>query len=65
MKKFKNIYIILFSLMSAFYGCQENDYQFGDVVSPSNIVINAEIVGVDADNPDGDGSGLVNFTDCR
>ena len=62
MKKFKNIYIILFSLMSAFYGCQENDYQFGDVVSPSNIVINAEIVGVDADNPDGDGSGLVNFT---
>jgi len=62
MKKLKNIYIILFSLMTAFYGCQENDYQFGEISTPSNIVITAEIIGVDANNPFGDGSGAVNFT---
>jgi beta-glucanase (GH16 family) len=29
---------------------------------PSNLVVNAEIVGTNASNPNGDGSGLVNFT---
>lgn len=62
MKKFKNIYVFLFSLMAAFYGCQENDYEIGEIVSPSNISITAEIVGQDSNNPDGDGSGSVNFT---
>ena len=62
MKNFKNIYIILFSLMTAFYGCQENEYEFGALISPSDIVITAEIVGADTNNPYGDGSGSVNFT---
>jgi len=62
MKKLKNIYILLFSIMATFYGCQENDYEIGEIVTPSNIVITAEIVGKDANNPDGDGSGTVNFT---
>lgn len=62
MKKLKNIYIILFSLMIAFYGCQENDYDFGSITTPSGIQITAEIVGQDANNPYGDGSGKVNFT---
>ena len=48
--------------MVAFLACQENDYEFGDVNTPSNIIITAEIVGQDANNPDGDGSGSVNFT---
>ncbi|PQJ73694.1 glucan endo-1,3-beta-D-glucosidase [Polaribacter butkevichii] len=58
----KNIYIILFSLMTAFYGCQENEHEFGEIVAPTNIVITAEIAGVDADNLYGDGSGTVSFT---
>jgi hypothetical protein len=62
MKKLKNIYILLFSVAITFFGCQENDYQFGEILSPSNITINFEIVGADADNPNGDGSGLVTFT---
>ncbi len=61
MKKIKNIYIILFSLAITFFSCQENDYKFGDINTPSNIVITAEIVGQDSTNPDGDGSGIVNF----
>ena len=65
MKNFKNIYIVLFSMLIAFYGCQENDSSFGDIVTPSNIVITAEIVGQDTSDPAlayGDGSGKVNFT---
>lgn len=62
MKKLKNIYMILFSLMITFFGCQENDYQFGEILSPTNIDINVEVIGADADNPNGDGSGLVTFT---
>ena len=62
MRKLKNIYILLFSVAITFFGCQENDYQFGEILSPSNITINFEIVGADADNPNGDGSGLVTFT---
>jgi len=65
MKKFKKFYIILISLMTAFYGCQENNYQFGEIIAPSNIVLTAEIVGQDLNDPaliNGDGSGIVNFT---
>ena len=47
--------------MVAFYGCQEDEYSFGDIVTPSNIQITAEIVGADTANPYGDGSGVVNF----
>ncbi len=61
MKNFKNLYLLLFSLITVFYGCQENDYSFGEIIAPSNIQITHEIVGADADNPNGDGSGVVNF----
>ncbi|MEN8777007.1 MAG: glucan endo-1,3-beta-D-glucosidase, partial [Polaribacter sp.] len=61
MKNIKNLYIVLFSLMAITYGCQENDYSFGDIITPSNIQITAEIVGADTSNPNGDGSGVVNF----
>lgn len=63
MKKNKYI-IIVFTLFAAlfFNSCQENDYEFGDIVSPSNITIAAEIVGKDSNNPFGDGTGTVNFT---
>jgi hypothetical protein len=62
MKKIKNIYIILFSVAITFFGCQENEYEFGDITAPTAILITAEIVGQDDANPFGDGSGAVNFT---
>ncbi len=49
-------------LMVFFNSCEENDYEFGDIVTPSSIEITAEVVGQDATNPNGDGSGTVNFT---
>lgn len=49
-------------LCIGFVACQEDDQQFGEVVAPTNLTIEAEIVGADADNPNGDGSGEVIFT---
>ena len=65
MKNIKNIYIVLLSMTIAFLGCQEKEYEFGDIIAPSSIVINAEVIGQDVNDPDlanGDGSGIVNFT---
>ena len=61
MKKIKYIKTALFSLILVFVGCQDTDYEFGAIVTPSNIQITAEILGVDGSNPNGDGSGTVNF----
>ncbi|AUC76936.1 family 16 glycosylhydrolase [Olleya sp. Bg11-27] len=60
----KNILKIITCILvtSFFLGCQEEDQTFGNIVAPTNIVIVSEIVGQDAANPNGDGSGLVNFT---
>ncbi|TDU40306.1 glycosyl hydrolase family 16 [Gelidibacter sediminis] len=63
MKNFKNIMrscLIATALMVV--GCQEDDPSAGDIIAPTNVVITAEIVGEDAENPYGDGSGTVNFT---
>jgi hypothetical protein len=62
MKKVKYIKVYLFFALLAFVGCQENDYSFGEIITPSNIQITAEIVGSDANNPNGDGTGIVNFS---
>jgi hypothetical protein len=61
MKNSNKLYLILFSLVTLFYGCQEDEYTFGDIITPTNIQITAEILGADANNPNGDGSGEVIF----
>lgn len=62
MKNFKNIYIVLFSILIAFYGCQESKYEVGELLAPSNLTFTAEIEGADANNPNGDGAGYITFT---
>lgn len=62
MKKINNKLSILFVLALMVWGCQDEDYSFGSLDAPKNIEIGVEIQGQDAENPDGDGSGLVNFT---
>mgnify|MGYP006284524679 FL=1 len=41
--------------------CEQEEYTFGDIVPPSNLTVEADIQGADAD-PEGDGSGIVSFT---
>lgn len=59
----KNIFKIslLAFVVTFFIACQEENQTFGNIVAPTNIVVQHELVGQDSDNPNGDGSGLVNF----
>ena len=52
---------IFFLLLFVVAGCSEDNYSLGDLTAPNNVVITAVVVGKDAANPDGDGSGKVNF----
>jgi len=61
MKKNKYLIFALFVGL-LFNSCQKEDYEFGQVIAPKNITITAELVGKDATNPFGDGTGIVNFT---
>ena len=53
--------ILAFTVLT-FVGCEKEEYKLGEIKAPSAISISAEIVGADADNPNGDGTGVVHFT---
>lgn len=56
-----NIYISLLILLLFSVSCEKDKYEFGDIIAPSNVGFTIEIVGQDEDNPNGDGSGVVNL----
>ena len=62
MKKVNYIKTMLFLTVFTFLGCQEENKEFGDLITPTNITLNFEIIGQDDNNPNGDGSGIVNFS---
>ncbi len=57
LNKFISLVILTICLVS----CQD-ETKFGDVIAPTNLNITAEIIGQDAENPYGDGSGEVLLT---
>lgn len=61
MKNLKFLFVFLTTATLLIVGC-EDDASIGDIVAPSNIALDAVVVGIDVDNPNGDGSGLVTFT---
>jgi hypothetical protein len=54
--------IIAGGLLLILSSCQKEDQELGDLVAPTNVTITYEIQGADAQNPNGDGSGIVHFT---
>ena len=64
MKKYNFLRKLFFvSAILLMIGCEEeNKYQLGAIVAPTNLQIYAEIVGQDETNPNGDGSGVVHYT---
>ncbi len=60
MKNLKKI-IGLLTLLIFATSCEE-DYSIGEIVAPTNIVVTTDVVGQDADNPYGDGTGVINFS---
>lgn len=57
----KYILVSLAGLMIMLSACQKDEYDMGALVAPTNVNIAVDIIGKDADNLYGDGSGLVNF----
>jgi hypothetical protein len=57
---FKPLFALL--LLSLVVGCDQEEYAFGDIQAPNNLSVTAEVVGQSAENPFGDGSGIVRFT---
>lgn len=52
----------IFIILAAVYSCSDNTYTLGDLTPPTNLVINAEVIGATDATPDGDGSGDVKIT---
>ena len=55
------ISLSLFTL-ALWVGCAEEDYDFGPITAPSNIEVETQVVGQTEAMPDGDGSGVINFS---
>lgn len=63
MKKYSiHLLVITFGILIFSISCQKDQYDLGELVSPTNVTLSYEIVGADAENPNGDGSGMVEFT---
>jgi hypothetical protein len=54
-------FISLLSLILLLSSCEKDNYEFGDIVAPTNLTITPNIAGKDAEHPYGDGSGVVNI----
>jgi len=60
----KKIIISILSIFALLFmvNCQDDNFSFGDITTPSNLKVTAEIIGATSDAPNGDGSGKVKFT---
>ncbi|MCA1760465.1 MAG: PKD domain-containing protein, partial [Bacteroidales bacterium] len=58
----KYILVILVGFQLVFSGCEEDNYELGELITPTNVDVTFEVVGADGENPNGDGSGVVNFS---
>lgn len=61
MKNLKYLSVLFLSLLMV-TACEEDDHEFGAIITPTSVGVNAEIIGLDADNPYGNGDGFVSFT---
>jgi len=52
--------VIMLGLI-AFIGCKKTDYSFGDIKTPTGLTLTTLVVGTDAANSNGDGTGQVTF----
>jgi len=63
MKKYSAyISAFLVGLVLVLNSCQEDDYELGELIQPTNVNLTYLITGADDTHPNGDGSGIVTFT---
>ena len=61
MKNLLKYSAILAGVLILFGGCQKESYELGDLITPTDVQLSYTISGADEANPNGDGSGVVNF----
>ena len=61
MKYYYKLLMIL-ALAVSIHSCQDDDTEFGDIITPSNLTINADLQGQSVADPNGDGTGIVVFS---
>ena len=61
MKTIKYLSVLFLSLL-VFTACEEDEHDFGQITSPSNVQVTVDIAGADDINVNGDGTGFVTFT---
>jgi hypothetical protein len=57
----KSMLLALLLTVFAFTACKKAEYSIGDIVAPSNLVLTTVVVGTDATNPFGNGTGKVDI----
>jgi PKD domain len=58
----KSILIIFLATSMFFVACKKTEYTFGDLKAPANLTLTTAIAGLDAANPNGNGTGIVAIT---
>lgn len=58
----KSIAIIFVLSVLSFVACKKQEFTIGDLVNPTELALATTVVGVDATNPFGNGTGKVNIT---
>ncbi|MBL7703808.1 MAG: PKD domain-containing protein [Ferruginibacter sp.] len=52
---------VLLLAVITFSACKKDEYTFGELLAPTNLAINTTVVGTDAANPNGNGTGKVDI----
>ncbi len=60
--KIKLLITLFFAAGVLFIACKKTDYKFGDLKAPTGLTLATTIAGVDASNPNGNGTGIVTIT---
>lgn len=60
--KIKSAAVLFFIAAVYMVGCKKTEYTFGELKAPANLALTTAITGVDATNPNGNGSGIVVIT---
>jgi len=58
----KSVKTVFFILLISMVSCKKQEYSFGEVKAPTALTLTAVVAGVDATNPNGNGTGNVAIT---
>lgn len=62
MSNIKSISFIFLAAIIVLSGCKKTEYSLGELKAPSSVTVSASIIGVDDENPFGNGTGKVFIT---